>query len=161
VSFWLAPLLVLLSALPGLVLVAVSVLLLIGLLQALFTNQQLLFQFMLLGLMIGFPLVAVHAASWIPASGVDEVVFPDAMSGMTIMGIKWKGIESGIGRRPKLADLQQFLAPQPRASIALRIARRNQGHLLLNQRHPAPTPGSACRSTFAKLPASSAARPGA
>src|SRR5947207_519430 len=54
VPLWLAPLLVLLSALPGLLLLAVTVLLLIGLIQALFTNQQLLFQFMLLGLMIGF-----------------------------------------------------------------------------------------------------------
>jgi hypothetical protein len=54
VPFWLAPLLVLLSALPGMVLLGMSVLLLIGVIQALFTNQELLFQFMLLGLIIGF-----------------------------------------------------------------------------------------------------------
>lgn len=54
VSFWLAPLLFLLSAVPGLLLVAVSLLLLFGIVQAVFTNQALLFQFMLLGLLLAF-----------------------------------------------------------------------------------------------------------
>jgi hypothetical protein len=53
VSIWLSPLLVLLSALPGIVLLGISLLLLLGLIQALLTNQQLLFQFMLLGLLVG------------------------------------------------------------------------------------------------------------
>jgi hypothetical protein len=53
VSLWLAPLLALLSVLPGLVLLGVSILLLAGFVQTAFTNQQLLFQFLLLALMIG------------------------------------------------------------------------------------------------------------
>jgi RNA polymerase subunit RPABC4/transcription elongation factor Spt4 len=54
VPLWLAPLLVLLSAFPGLLLFAVTVLFLFGLINALLTNQQLLFQFMLVGLMLAF-----------------------------------------------------------------------------------------------------------
>ena len=54
VSFWLAPVLVLLSALPGFLLLLLSVLFLAGLLQVLLTNQQLLFEFMLIGLFIAF-----------------------------------------------------------------------------------------------------------
>jgi RNA polymerase subunit RPABC4/transcription elongation factor Spt4 len=54
VPLWLAPLLVLLSALPGLLLLTVTVLFAFGLLNALLTNQQLLFQFMLVGLMLAF-----------------------------------------------------------------------------------------------------------
>lgn len=54
VSFWLAPLLVLLSALPGLLLLVLSIWFLVGLVQVLLTNQQLLFQFMLIGLFIAF-----------------------------------------------------------------------------------------------------------
>jgi RNA polymerase subunit RPABC4/transcription elongation factor Spt4 len=54
VSLWLAPLLILLSAVPGLLLLLLSVLLLIGLFTALVSNQQLLFQVMLLGLVIAF-----------------------------------------------------------------------------------------------------------
>lgn len=50
---WLVPLIALLSALPGVVLLCLSVLLLLGLLQALLTNQQVLFQFLLVGLFIG------------------------------------------------------------------------------------------------------------
>ena len=52
-SLWLAPLLTVLSVLPGLVLLGVSILLLVGFVEAVFTNQQLLFQFLLLALMIG------------------------------------------------------------------------------------------------------------
>ena len=52
VSLWLAPLLILLSALPGVLLLLVSTLLLIGLFQVLVGNQQMLFQFMLLGLFV-------------------------------------------------------------------------------------------------------------
>jgi len=54
VPLWLAPLIFLLSALPGILLLGLSALLLVGLMQALFSNQQLLFQFMLLGLFIAF-----------------------------------------------------------------------------------------------------------
>jgi RNA polymerase subunit RPABC4/transcription elongation factor Spt4 len=54
ISFWLAPLLVVLSALPGFLLLLLSVLFLVGLFEVLLTNQQLLFQFMLIGLFIGF-----------------------------------------------------------------------------------------------------------
>jgi hypothetical protein len=54
VPLWLSPLLVLLSGLPGIALLAITVLLLIGLLNTLLTNQQLLFEFMMLGLMVGF-----------------------------------------------------------------------------------------------------------
>jgi hypothetical protein len=54
VPLWLSPLIVLLSALPGLLLLLVSVLFLFGLLRVLLTNQQMLFQFMLIGLFIGF-----------------------------------------------------------------------------------------------------------
>src|SRR5713226_4356206 len=54
VPLWLAPLLVLLSALPGLLLLAVTVLFLFGFVSALVSNQQLLFQFMVVGLMLAF-----------------------------------------------------------------------------------------------------------
>ncbi len=52
VSFWLGPLLVLLSALPGIALFGITVLLLIALVEVLITNQQLLFEVMWMGLMI-------------------------------------------------------------------------------------------------------------
>ena len=52
VSFWLRPLLLLLSVLPGLLLLLVSLLFLIGFVQALVSNQQLLFQFLLVGLLL-------------------------------------------------------------------------------------------------------------
>lgn len=54
VPLWLSPLLVLLSALPGLLLFAVSALFLIGFINVLVSNQQLLFQFMLVGLLLAF-----------------------------------------------------------------------------------------------------------
>jgi hypothetical protein len=54
VSFWLAPLLLLLSALPGVLLLLLSILFLIGFVQVLLTNQQVLLQFMLIGLFISF-----------------------------------------------------------------------------------------------------------
>lgn len=54
VSFWFNCLFVLLSVLPGAILLLVSVLFLIGLIQTLLTNQQLLLQAMLMGLSIGF-----------------------------------------------------------------------------------------------------------
>jgi RNA polymerase subunit RPABC4/transcription elongation factor Spt4 len=54
VPLWLAPLVALLSVLPGLLLFSVTVLFLIGFVNALLSNQQLLFQFMLVGLMLAF-----------------------------------------------------------------------------------------------------------
>jgi len=54
VPLWLAPLVALLSVLPGLLLFSVTVLFLIGFVNALVSNQQLLFQFMLVGLMLAF-----------------------------------------------------------------------------------------------------------
>lgn len=54
VPLWLSPVIVLLSALPGLVLLVVSVLFLFALLRVLLTNQQVLFQLMLIGLFIAF-----------------------------------------------------------------------------------------------------------
>lgn len=54
VPLWLAALLAFFSALPGLLLLVVSVLFLIGFVHALVSNQQLLFQFMLAGLMLAF-----------------------------------------------------------------------------------------------------------
>lgn len=54
VPLWLSALLVLLSALPGLLLLAISVLFFFGFVQVLVSNEQLLFQFMLVGLMLSF-----------------------------------------------------------------------------------------------------------
>jgi hypothetical protein len=54
VSFWFASMLTLLSMLPGVLLLLLSVFFLFGLIQVLLTNQQVLFQFMLIGLFIGF-----------------------------------------------------------------------------------------------------------
>src|SRR5262249_28168017 len=53
VPLLLVPLVLLLSVLPGLALLLLSVLFLIGLVQAVFTNQQLLSEFFLLGLVLG------------------------------------------------------------------------------------------------------------
>ncbi len=52
VSIWLRPLSLLLSLLPGIVLVLVSLLFLIGFVEALVSNQQLMFQFVLVGLLL-------------------------------------------------------------------------------------------------------------
>lgn len=46
--------LTLLSMLPGMLLLLLSILFLFGLIQVLVTNQQVLFEFMLIGLFIGF-----------------------------------------------------------------------------------------------------------
>ena len=54
VPLWLSMLLVLLSALPGLLLLAVTALLLVGFIQALISSPQMQFQFMLVGLMLAF-----------------------------------------------------------------------------------------------------------
>ena len=54
VPLWLAPLLLLLSALPALVLIGVTLLFLIGFVNALASSPQLLLQFMLVGLMLAF-----------------------------------------------------------------------------------------------------------
>jgi RNA polymerase subunit RPABC4/transcription elongation factor Spt4 len=54
VPLWLAPLVALLSTLPGIVLLGVTLLFLVGFVNALVGNQQLLFQFMLVGLMLAF-----------------------------------------------------------------------------------------------------------
>jgi RNA polymerase subunit RPABC4/transcription elongation factor Spt4 len=52
--FWLSPLLALLAALPGLLLLAVTVLFAIAFINVLLTNQQLQFQVLLVGLMLAF-----------------------------------------------------------------------------------------------------------
>jgi RNA polymerase subunit RPABC4/transcription elongation factor Spt4 len=54
VPLWLAPLLLILSVLPGLVLIGVTLLFLIGFVNALASSPQLLLQFMLVGLMLAF-----------------------------------------------------------------------------------------------------------
>ena|SRR5579863_6445262 len=54
VSFWLASLLKVLSVLPGVVLLLLSVMFLLGFVRMLVSNQQVLFQFMLTGVFIGF-----------------------------------------------------------------------------------------------------------
>ena len=54
VPFWLAPIVALLSALPGLLLLLVTVLFLFAFINVILTNQQLMFQFMLSGLMLAF-----------------------------------------------------------------------------------------------------------
>ena len=54
IPLWLAPVVALLSALPGLLLLSVTALFFIGLVNVLLTNQQLLFQFMIVGLMLAF-----------------------------------------------------------------------------------------------------------
>lgn len=51
--FWVPPLLYLLSLLPGILLLLVTVLFLIGFVQALLSNQQLMGQFFGLGLLLG------------------------------------------------------------------------------------------------------------
>jgi hypothetical protein len=54
VSFWFSCLLGLLSVLPGIVLLLLTVLFLFGLIRVLIENQQVLFEFMLIGLFLGF-----------------------------------------------------------------------------------------------------------
>jgi len=54
IPLWLAPLVALLSALPGVLLLLMTVLFAIGLINALVSSPQLLFQFMLVGLMLAF-----------------------------------------------------------------------------------------------------------
>jgi hypothetical protein len=54
VSLWLKPILLLMSALPGILLLGVTLLFLIGFVNALGTSQQLLFQFLLLALFLAF-----------------------------------------------------------------------------------------------------------
>jgi hypothetical protein len=54
VSFWMASLLTVLSVFLGVMLLLLSVVFLLGFLQMLLSNQQLMFQFMLIGLLIGF-----------------------------------------------------------------------------------------------------------
>ena len=54
IPFWLLPLVWLLTALPGLLLVIVSILFAFGLIRALLTDQALLFQAVLAGLMLAF-----------------------------------------------------------------------------------------------------------
>jgi RNA polymerase subunit RPABC4/transcription elongation factor Spt4 len=54
VPFWLSVLLVFLSALPGLVLVCMTLLFFIALIQALLTSPQLQFQFLVVGLLLAF-----------------------------------------------------------------------------------------------------------
>jgi hypothetical protein len=53
-SLWFVPLMFLLRMLPGFALLLATVAFLAGLVQVLVTNQQILFQFMLLGLLIAF-----------------------------------------------------------------------------------------------------------
>jgi RNA polymerase subunit RPABC4/transcription elongation factor Spt4 len=54
VPIWLSALLALLSALPGLLLLAVTILFAVGLVQVLLTNQQVQLQVLLVGLMLAF-----------------------------------------------------------------------------------------------------------
>lgn len=54
IPLWLAPLLVLLSAVPGLLLLGVTILFFFALVNVLVNNQQLLLQAMLAGLMLAF-----------------------------------------------------------------------------------------------------------
>jgi hypothetical protein len=54
IPVWLAPLLALLSALPGVLLLLITLLFAIGFVNALVSSPQLLFQFMLAGLMLAF-----------------------------------------------------------------------------------------------------------
>ena len=54
VSLWLVPLTALLTILPGVLLFAISVLFLIGFVTALVEHPELLFQFLLVGLLLGF-----------------------------------------------------------------------------------------------------------
>jgi hypothetical protein len=54
IPLWLSPLLVLLSAVPGLLLLSVTVLFFFALINVLVSDQQLLFQAMLAGLMLAF-----------------------------------------------------------------------------------------------------------
>jgi RNA polymerase subunit RPABC4/transcription elongation factor Spt4 len=54
IPLWLGPLVAILSALPGLLLLGVTVLFGFGLIQALASSQQLLFQAVLAGLMLAF-----------------------------------------------------------------------------------------------------------
>ena len=54
IPLWLSPLLVLLSALPGLLLLGLTALFGIGLLNLLLTNQQIQLQVLLVGLMLAF-----------------------------------------------------------------------------------------------------------
>ena len=54
VPLWLTPLLFLLSALPGLLLLAVTAVFFVGFVRVLVSNQQLLFQAMLAGLLLAF-----------------------------------------------------------------------------------------------------------
>jgi RNA polymerase subunit RPABC4/transcription elongation factor Spt4 len=54
VPLWLAPLLLVLSALPAIALIGATLLFLIGFVNALASSPQLLFQFMLVGLLLAF-----------------------------------------------------------------------------------------------------------
>ena len=54
IPLWLAPIVLLLSAIPGLTLLAVSILFLVGFVTALTTKPQLLLEFMLIGLLLAF-----------------------------------------------------------------------------------------------------------
>lgn len=54
VSLWFVPLMFFLRMLPGLALLLATFAFFVGLIQVLVSNQQVLFQFMLLGLFIGF-----------------------------------------------------------------------------------------------------------
>jgi hypothetical protein len=54
IPFWLSVLLALLSALPGVLLLSVTVLFCFGLIRAVLVNQQLLFQAVVAGLMLAF-----------------------------------------------------------------------------------------------------------
>src|SRR5690348_14982172 len=53
-SWWVAPLLKLLTLLPGLALVAISMLFIAGLIQTVLVNQALMFQAVIAGLMLAF-----------------------------------------------------------------------------------------------------------
>jgi RNA polymerase subunit RPABC4/transcription elongation factor Spt4 len=54
VPFWMASLLTVLSVVPGVLLLLLSVMFLVGFLRVVLSSQQLMFEFMLIGLFIGF-----------------------------------------------------------------------------------------------------------
>ena len=68
VPLWLAPLLLVLSALPAIALIGATLLFLIGFVNALASSPQLLFQFMLVGLMLALLWYLVHAFAQVPAA---------------------------------------------------------------------------------------------
>ena len=72
-SLWQLPLIFLLSVLPGLLLLLLSLLFLIGLVQALINNQQLLGQFLLVGLLLAVLWIVYLQIPGFVRSGVQKL----------------------------------------------------------------------------------------